>query len=172
MFKENATSKLIILFVAETMEAPIQSDILTEICDKNNWVAYMECTHFIQELIETNMLINISKNSTPLYVPSKDGRECLSIFYQQIPLSIRDAIKEHIKVYRQSYRKKQEYWSDYYPNNDGSYTVVMRINLSTQQNPLLELKINVQTRRAAESLYKSWVDKAPSVYEMIYDNLL
>lgn len=168
--KDLATAKLIVLFVAETMECPLTNDVLTDICDRNKWVAYMECKQCISDLIEHSLLINISKNNTPLYLISKDGRECLSHFYNKIPLTTREAIKNHIKEHRQQYRKKQEYWSDYYTNADGSYTVILRIN--TAANPLLELKLCVQNRSTAVWLHKTWIDKAPNVYELIYESLM
>lgn len=165
-----AVDKLIVLFVMETMESPLQNDTLTDICDTNNWVRYMECKQCISDLVDCNFLVNISKNSTPLYVLSNDGRECLKHFFTKIPLTIRDDIKLHIKEHSQLYRKKQEYFSDYFKNSDGSYTVILKINTPAQ--PLLELKLCVNNKNTAKWLYRSWIDKAPTAYEVIYDTLL
>lgn len=170
MFSELALDKLIILFVMETMEIPLQNETLTDICTANDWVGYMECKQCIADLIDANFVTNMSKNSTKLYVLSNDGRECLKLFFTKIPLSIRDNIKLHVREHCQEYKRKQEYFSDYFKNNDGSYTVILKINTPAQ--PLMELKLCVNNKNTAKWLYKQWIDKAPNVYEVIYDTLL
>lgn len=163
-------NKLIILFIMDTMECPLQNETLTDICTQNKWISYIDCNQCIVDLIDCGFIVNTSKNNTPLYIISNDGRECLKHFFTKIPLSLRDDIKTHIKDNYQTYRKKQEYFSDYYKNKDGSYTVILRIN--TASNPLMELKLCVQNRNTAKWLYKNWIDKAPNVYEVIYESLL
>ena len=68
------------------------------------------------------------------------------------------------------YRKKQDYFSDYYKNADGTYTVVLKIESNTM--PLMELKLNIQNRNTAKWIFKNWADKAPQVYEFIQENLV
>lgn len=163
--------KLTILFVAERVEAPLLNDTLTDICTSNNWVQYMQCKQCIADLIDAKFLVNVSRNNTPLYVISAEGRECLSALYSKIPASRREEIKQHIEKNIDSYRRRQEYVATYNQNADGSYTVLLKITGSSPQ-PVLELKLNVQNRNTAKWIHSQWVDKAPEVYEHIYDVLL
>ena len=110
------------------------------------------------------------KSYTPRFAITSDGRECLKHFYTQIPLSLREEITENVKENRLNYRKKQDYISDYFKNSDGTYTVLLRIDTTTM--PLMELKIVIQSRNTAKWIYKTWSDKAPSLYESILDNLM
>lgn len=167
---EFALDKIIILYVLDSIEIPLSMDTLTDICYGNNWVEYMDFKQCVYDLIESNFIVNISKNATKLYVLSSDGKDCLRHFFTEIPLSKRDAIKTHIRENRANYRRKQDYFSDYYRNDDGSFTVVMRINTPSQ--PLMDLKLCVQSKATAKWLYKSWINKAPIIYEMLNQYLV
>lgn len=167
---EKARNKVILLFVLDCMETPLTIDSLTDICDANHWVGFMDCKDCVVDLIEVGHIVNISKNNEKLYILSNAGKECLSIFYREIPLSMRDEIKATVKEQRCHYRRLQDYFSDYFMNDDGSYTVILRINTPAQ--PLLDLKLCVQSRARAKWLYKTWIDKAPIVYEFLHNQLL
>ena len=168
--KDKALNKVILLFVMDCMEIPLKIDTLTEICDANKWVGFMDCKDCVVDLIEVGHIVDISKNNEKLYILSNKGKECLSIFYKEIPLSKRDEIKATVKEQRCHYRRLQDYFSDYFMNDDGSYTVILRINTPAQ--PLLDLKLCVQNKARAKWLYKNWIDKAPSVYEFLHTKLL
>ena len=88
----------------------------------------------------------------------------------KIPASLREEITVFIRDNRQTFRRKQEYFSDYYKNADGSYTVLMKIvePLGTK----LELKLNVPNRAVAKQIYKRWEEKASDVYASIYNILI
>lgn len=168
--KDKALNKVVLLFVMECMEIPLKIDTLTDICDANKWVGFMDCKDCIIDLIDESFVVNISKNNDKLYTLSAKGKECLSIFYKEIPLSKRDEIKQITKAQRCHYSRLQDYFSDYFMNEDGSYTVILRINTPAQ--PLMDLKLCVQNKTKAKWLYKNWIDKAPSVYEFIHSHLL
>lgn len=163
--------KLTILFVAERVEVPLQNETLTEICTSNEWVPFMQCKQCIADLVEAKFLVNVSRNNTPLFVISAEGRDCLSALYTKIPASKRDSIKKHIEENITAYRRRQEYVASYNQNADGSYNVLLKIT-SASQHPVLELKLNVQNRNTAKWIHRQWIDKAPEVYEHIYDILL
>jgi len=83
----------------------------------------MDCKDCVVDLIEVGHIVDISKNNEKLYTLSNKGKECLSIFYKEIPLSKRDEIKATVKEQRCHYRRLQDYFSDYFMNDDGSYTL-------------------------------------------------
>lgn len=170
LLKDKALNQVILLFVMDCMEIPLKIDSLTDICYTNNWVGFMDCRDCVFDLIDIGYIVDISKNNDKLYTISAKGKECLSIFYKEIPLSKRDEIKAVTKQQRCHYRRLQDYFSDYYMNEDGSYTVILRINAPAQ--PLMDLKLCVQNKTKAKWLYKNWIDKAPSVYEFIHSHLL
>ncbi|MEG1395282.1 MAG: DUF4364 family protein [Clostridia bacterium] len=171
MLDKIVINKLVLLYIFDKMDVPLQENVILDMTTENDWINYIECKESLCDLIKTSFITNMApRNATPRYAITSDGRECLDSFYIQIPSSVRDTITENIKENRMQYRKKQDYFSDYYKNADGTYTVVLKIDSTTV--PLMELKLNIQSRHTAKWIFKNWIDKAALVYEFIQENLV
>ncbi len=166
-------NKLILLYVMDKMEVPLEDDIVTSMCSQdNNWVAFLECKEAVAKLCETGFIHKNLAGGKVIYSITPEGRICLANFYTRIPLSLREEITEYVKKSRIAYRKKQEYFSDYYKNKDGSYTVALKINEPNGGKALVDLKMIVDSRASAKYVYTSWEEKAAKIYELLSDNLL
>ncbi len=166
---DSKIQKLVVLFVFDKMAIPLSEATVLDICTSDNgWLTYMECKQYLAELIETNLVYRIPKSEN-LNI-TQDGVSCLSLFFTRIPSSIRDEIVAYARENRMRFKKRQSYFCDYSKNQDGSYTVIMRIN--NDVTTLMELKMVVANRQLAKYLYKSWVDKASTTYALLHDNLL
>ena len=69
-------------------------------------------------------------------------------------------------------KRSQEYRIDYFKNKDGTQTVVFMIKDYTGPYNLMELKLRVPSRTDAIRAAARWKDKAPTVYEFIYNHLV
>lgn len=168
---DSIISKLILLHVLEQMEIPVTTETLNEMCcSQNNWLTYMTLTQIIPELSQARFIVSCSSNNTKYFKITQEGIDCLKDFYRKVPASIRDEICVYIKKNRLAYKRKQEFFKDYFKNRDGSYTVSLKI-----LDPLgskLELKLNVANRAEAITVYKKWNDSASDVYASIYKILI
>ena len=172
---DSTQNKLLLLFVFDKMEMPLTEESLSDLCcNANNWLEYMDFKLALEQLVEANFICKANKNSssTPLYTISPEGRVCLAHFFVKLPSSLREVISNCVKINRLSYRRKQEYFSDYYKNPDGTYEVVLKILEPTRQESTLEIKLNVPTRSNAKYIYSKWADKAANGFQIIYDYLL
>lgn len=171
MLEQNTINKLILLYALDKMEIALQEDVISEMMTENNWLSYMDCKVALTDLIKNNLISNMAtKGCNPRYAITSDSREGLKHYFVEIPSSVRDEIAQVVKSNKIKYRKKQDYFSDYYKNADGTYTVVLRIDSTA--NTLMDLKLIVQNRTKAKWLFKNWSDKASSLYEFILENLL
>jgi len=165
-------SKLVLLYVFDKMEMPLTENTITDMCcNRNSWVSYLTCKEVVNDLVENGFILVSTNNSgEQYYTITTDGRSCLSYFFMKIPASLREEITIFIRDNRLSFRRKQEYFSDYYKNADGSYTVLMKIvePLGTK----MELKLNVANRGIAKVIYNKWEEKASQVYASLYDILI
>lgn len=165
-------SKLVLLYVFDNMEMPLTDASITEMCcSQNSWISYITYKEIMTDLLDTGFIIESTNNAgDKYYTITSDGRSCLSYFFMKIPTSLREEITSYIKENRLNFRRRQEYFRDYYKNADGSYTVLMKIvePLGTK----LELKLNVANRAVAKQIYKRWEDKASQVYASIYNILI
>lgn len=165
-------NKLLLLFVFDKMEIPLSEETILDLCcQSNNWISYMDCKQAMAQLIEASFIFKINNtNSEPLYTITPEGRVCLAHFFVRIPSSLREVVSESIKMNRMTYRRKQEYFSDYHKNADGTYDVVLKILEPTQAT--LEININVPNRTIAKWIYSKWEEKATQVYSAIYEMLV
>lgn len=171
---EILTNKLIVLFLLDKMEIPLSEPTITDICcATNNWIAYMDCAPILHELTGAEF-IKITKQGPEkekVYSITVNGRSCLGQFYTKMPASIREEISKFAKENRLRYRKKQEYFTDYFKNEDGTYTVVLRLNDANET--LLDLRLcSIQSRSTAKKIFTEWENKAAQVYRLIYDEIV
>lgn len=169
---DNFVNKLILLFVFDKMEIPISSKTIEEVCcQENDWISYMDCKITLNHLISDEFVYEVKhKGPEPFYGITSKGRVCLADFYTNIPKSLREKIVSYIKANRVNYQRKQEYFADYSMNEDGTYTVILKIvELAGTQ---LELKLVVPTRQVAKNIYKTWSNKAEVLFPSIYDILV
>lgn len=164
-------SKLVVLYVFEKMEIPLTEEtVLDMCCSQNSWVGYMLCKEIMVDLVDSGFIVVSSKTGEKYYSLTTEGRMCLQYFYISIPSSLRDEIANYVKNNSLNFRRKQEYFRDYSRNEDGSYTVLLKILDPTGAK--LELKLNVANRSNAQNIYKKWEQKASEVYGALYEILL
>ena len=173
MTLDSTQNKLLLLFVFDKMEIPLSEDTILDLCcHTNNWISYIDCKQALAQLIEASFIYRINNNSSsePLFTITPEGRVCLAHCFVRIPSSLREVVSENIKVNRMSYRRRQEYFSDYHKNADGTYDVELKILEPTQA--ILEININVPNRTTAKWIFQKWKEKATQVYSTIYDLLV
>lgn len=170
-FMDLTISKLILLYVFDQMEIPVTSDTLIEMCcSQNNWLTYMTLTQILPELVDTGFIVLCSGSGTEYYKITQEGRDCLNYFFTKVPASTRSEISAYIKKNRQSYKRNQEYFRDYYKNKDETYTVNLKIIDPTGSK--LEIKLNVANRAEAKTVFNKWSNSASDVYSAIYKILI
>ena len=168
---DTTVSKLILLYVFDQMEIPVTTETLNEMCcSQNSWLTYMTLTQILPELVTARFIVTTTTANAEYYKITQEGRDCLNFFFMKVPSSTRKDISAYIKKNRQSFKRKQEYFKDYFKNRDGTYTVNLKII-----DPLgskLELKLNVANRAEAITVFKRWNDSASDVYASIYKILI
>lgn len=172
--QDNTIQKIKLLFVLERMEIPLTENNLIDICtSSNDWFTYLDLKEALYELIEVKFIYeNKFENEESRYSITFDGRTCLSHFLYRIPKDIREKIVAYAQENRMSYKRSQEYLSEYSKNQDGSYSVTLKIKEPFSSNSLMTLKLKLPTRQSALETTKKWTEKAPAIYEHIFDTLL
>ncbi len=170
---DSTVNKLILLFVLDKMEIPLtENSIVAITTSRNSWLNYMDCKDVLWQLIEVGFVYKtVDKTSESRYNITYEGRNCLSHFFLKIPSSLREEITAFAKNNRMNFKRAQEYVGDYYKNPDGSHTAVLRIRDPLEPQSLFEIKLKLPTRHSAIIAVKKWKDKAPKIYENIYELL-
>ena len=67
---------------------------------------------------------------------------------------------------------KELFTLTYTKNEDGSYNVILQIYEPLITTPMFELKIKAPSRQSANEAIHKWKSQAPSIYEIIFNNLI
>ena len=165
---------IIIKRVLKFTEIPLTENNIIDICtSSNNWFTYLDLIEAMYQLLDVKFICeNKIENEETRYSITFDGRNCLSHFYFRIPKDIREKITTYAVENRMNFKRSQEYVSEYEKNSDGTYSVILKIKEPILTSTLLQLKLKAPNRASAVEATKRWTDKAPAIYEYIYDNLL
>ena len=170
---DNTTNKLIFLFVMDKMEIPLTEDSIIDICTSRNlWLKYMDCKDVMWQLLDVGYIAKTNTGDGDRYNITYEGRNCLSNFFLKIPSSTREEISNFAKENRLTFKRAQEYVGNYFKNNDGSYTVALKIKDPLEAQNLFEMKIVYPSRKSAINATKVWKNSAPTIFENVYETLL
>ena len=171
---DELVKKLILLFIFEKMEIPLTDASISEIIMANpSWMTYMDFKDALFLLGESKFVYRANAGAETSFHITQDGRQALGHFFHKIPASIREEITHFTRDNRQNFKRNQEYTYDYFKNNDGTHTVVLRIkdHNVTAEN-LLEIRVKTPTRAGAIKAANRWKDKAAVVYEWINNAMI
>ena len=176
---EETVKKLILLFVLDRMEIPLTEESIIDICtNRNDWLRYMDCQDALAKLLDANFICKLTSADVEVdpkdirYTITLDGRNCLAHFYNRIRQHTREEIAEYAKQNRMVFKRNQEYVYEYFKNNDGSHTLVLRIKDPTLGSSLFEIRLKTSTRNVAVAAGKKWSKKAAQIYEYVFENLV
>ena len=170
---DEMTRKIILLFVFEKMEIPLSENTLSEIIMANpDLMTYMDYRDALSKIVDVKFVVAKNVSGDLMYQLTKDGRDCLAHFWQKIPASVREMIIKYTDENKLRMKRSQEYRIDYFKNSDGTHTAVFMIKDFTEPGSVVEIKLRVPSRTDAIRAASRWKDKAPEVYEFIYNNLV
>ena len=171
---DEITRKIILLFIFEKMDIPLSENTLSEIIMSNpDLMSYMDYREALAQIVDVKFVVGKTSAGDLMYTLTKDGRDCLAHFWTKIPASIRESIIKYTDENKLRMKRSQEYRIDYFKNSDGTQTAIFMIKDYTgRPYNLMELKLRVPSRADAMRAAARWKDKAPEVYEFIYNHLV
>lgn len=171
---EDIKSKLLILFILEKLEMPINEDILLQMCSlDNDWIPYLCFAQYVAELSGAGFISRhpdeVSGRDYVLSL-SEDGKVCLSHFYNDIYKSVRDEVTAYIRNNKLLYKKKQEFSCSYKRCEDGTFKVTCAV--LNVDSPVFEITFSVTSLAKAIEIRNKWQSKATDFYKVYTDLLI
>ncbi len=169
---EDIRSKLLILFILEKMEMPVNTDVLLQMCSvDNNWIPYLCLGQYVSELKQSGFINehidDLGRESITL---SEDGKVCISHFFKDIYKSVRDDVTAYIRQNKLNYRKQQEFVCTYERLPDGGFKVVCAVR--SADTAVFELSFFAPTMTKVTAIKNKWQSKALDFYRSYVDLLI
>ncbi len=163
-------SKLVILFLFNSLEIPLNELQVVRILTDHDWANYFDVKENLFELADSGML---EKRETPhgVYLSiTPSGKASIELFYKDIMLSVREQIAQFSKTHVDELAREADLFSDYIKVSDSEYRVTLKILFKTR--PTFELEIFVYSKEEAETLIRNWQAGAKNIYQHIYTELM
>ena len=167
---ELAENKLLLLHIIKSVTIPISNTQLTDIVLENSFVNYFTLQQYITELINTDFLKYVEDNKKKSLQLTQKGENVLMLFKDRISPAKLNQIDEYIHTKIESLKKEFSITADYLPANKDSFIV----NLKAIENDtlLLDLKVNVVSKKQAVDLCTKWKHNSADIYNKILNALI
>ncbi len=162
---ELAENKLLLLYILKTLKQPISNTQLTEIVLENSFINYFTLQQYIAELDESKFIEYAEVMDKKLLKLTDKGDNVLSFFKDRISPSKISLVNEYVKSHIDLIKKELTIHSDYTIGANDSF--IVDIKALEDDCPLMELKLQVPTKKQATYLCNKWQENPSEIYNQI-----
>ncbi len=168
--RENAESKVLLLFFADKVRMPVSSMQLTRIMLEHRFMNYFHMQQCLHELTDNHFLSLENREGTDFYSITPDGARILDLFRSLVPEGIRTRMLAGISEIRTGLMRETSVTADSLLVTEDEYQVTLRI--AETDVPLFEMRLSVGSRDDARSICRNWRENANILYPRFITLLL
>lgn len=156
--------KLILLYVINNLEEPIQIKNITDVIMQHSLVNYFTLLQYLSDLTLNDYVTKNITEGKETYKLSQKGKQVLSFFEKKLPFSVRKLLLPGTGS--ASHKNSSFISADYYPTNKNEFMAECKI--VENNSPLFEIKLAVGSMKQAQRICAFFTEK----YEEIYDDII
>jgi len=162
--------KLIVLTMLDRVDFPLTNAQISDFILTKEYTNYFTLQQVLSELVETELSeVHTVRNSTYYHITEK-GKETLNFFGHMVSAAIHEDIAKYFKDNAIALRDEMAVKADYFPNNQGEYSV--RLHVMEKDSTLIDLTLSVPTENQANSICDNWKKKNQKIYAYLMQELL
>lgn len=165
--KELAQYKLLILYILENSEIPLNNSEITQFLLENNYMNYFLAQQFISELVNSKFIEFSIKDGQEYYHLSKAGKDTLFFFSDRIPQSLKEEIDKKFEKKKEEMVKDSQIIGNYFKKSDSEYIVTLKV--IEKDITLFNLSLNVVSNKQAKNICNNWKKNSHKIYKQILD---
>ena len=161
--------KLIVLYMLNRVSFPLTAAQISDFILTREYTNFLTLQQVIRELTDTGLVdARTVRNRTQLLL-TKDGKQTLDFFSQQISTSIRQEIDEYLKENEMELRNEVSILADYYKATSGEYEAHLKAKEGNVT--LVDLIISVPVEETAAAICDNWQKKNQEIYQYLIEQL-
>ena len=161
--------KLIVLYMLNRVSFPLTAAQISDFILTREYTNFLTLQLVIRELTDTGLVdARTVRNRTQLLL-TKDGKQTLDFFSQQISASIRQEIDEYLKENEMELRNEVSILADYYKSTSGEYEAHLKAKEGNVT--LVDLIISVPVEETAAAICDNWQKKNQEIYQYLIEQL-
>lgn len=168
--KELAQYKLLILYILDNAEIPMNNSEITQFLLENNYMNYFLAQQFISELVSSKFIEFSTEDGQEYYHLSKAGEATLSFFNDRIPQALKEEVDKKYQKKKEEMIKDSQIIGNYYKKNDSEYIVNLKV--IEKDITLFTMSLNVVSNKQAKMICNNWKENPQEIYKKIIDLLI
>lgn len=158
-------NKLIVLYLLSRIKMPLSLSQITQIVLERGYTDYFSMQQYLNELLESHLVVKTKDNNVSYFDISEKGSQTLEFFSSRIPASIRLELDNFIATNWRKLRSEIDVFAEYIPSKEYEYIVHCKITENT--SVLIELNVNVASKKQAITMCDSWKNNSSNLYSEI-----
>ena len=154
----------------DKVDYPITKAQVYDFILEKEYANYFTLTQATYELTEDGYIESSSTHSSTFLKLTDKGRDTLTFFQNRISEGIRNDINTYFEDNSFEISNRVSVMTNYYRSASGDY--VADLSAREKSSDLINIRINMPTEEAAQSLCEHWREKSSDIYSFILENLL
>ena len=161
--------KLIVLYMLARVDFPLTKSQIGDFILEKEYTNFLTLQQVIGELTDAGLITAQSiRNRTHLSI-TREGRETLSFFGNQINEGIKTDVNLFFKENEITLRNEVSILSDFYKSTSGEYEAHL---IAKDKNiNLIDITISVPTKETAGAICDNWQRKNQEIYQYLISQL-
>ena len=161
--------KLIVLYMLDRVDFPLTKSQIGDFILEKEYTNFLTLQQVIGELTDAGLITAQSiRNRTHLSI-TREGRETLSFFGNQINEGIKTEVNLFFKENEITLRNEVSILSDFYKSTSGEYEAHL---IAKDKNiNLIDITISVPTKETAGAICDNWQRKNQEIYQYLISQL-
>ncbi|MCG8539846.1 MAG: DUF4364 family protein [Clostridia bacterium] len=168
--KEEAQSKLLLLYIFDKFEIPITNNQITDFIMENDLINYFILQQFLSELVNTSLLEYSNNEEHYYYLITEKGKDTLNYFKDRLPNKLLDKLDQSIHKTKKILLKETQISANYKKRSKNDYLVELKV--VENDIILIDLKLDVVSNKQAKIICDNWKNKAQDIYGEIIKLLI
>jgi predicted transcriptional regulator len=166
---DEVNNKLIVLYILNKIDMPINHMQLMKIILENRFMNYFTFQEIIKELVEAAFISILSENDTNSYKITESGLNSLNFFEGRIPLGIKKYLDNNSSFLKSRVKADSLIQTNILEEND---EFVVNCSVSENDFSLIDIKLTVGTRSDAQLICNNWRKNSEQIYSEFIESLI
>lgn len=170
MAEPNTIYKLIILYMLEQVDFPLNNTKISNFFLDKDYTSYFTVQKVVNNLLDSELITSETTHSNTQYRITASGRETLSFFENKLSAAIRNDVTDYFFKNQIELKNDADILADYYKTTNQNYAV--HCQLKQHNISVIDLTIAVKNAEMAEAICQNWKKQSESVYGYLMDLLV
>jgi len=155
-------NKLVVLYLLAKVKMPLSLSQITQIILERAYTDYFSLQQYLAEMVDAGFVVQERESHISWFSITDKGHQTLGFFESRISTGTREELDSFIENNWRTLRNELEVTAEYSTQKDTEYIVHCQVN--ENDSVLIELKVNVASKKQANELCKNWRTNATTLY--------